>query len=351
MTENDRLDIAMASLNALGQPGTDLEGLFAAMQLNGLLLTGASVEINSANTVELIGRLLPLYESIRDAETERILGRLRKHEGKLPEPEIIEARRHRDWFVPRLMQECQAEIDKLKQQPDSDDRLSDDKYSDLPFFALFLFSEWEIGESLPIILEGLSLPGEGPFELFGDGIHEQVARYLAQFLSHDLDRIDEMICDSRVNMYVRWAAASSYRYLFRDKNITVDDAIARLASNFRKTKVIGKDGRPGMEHCYELSAGILDNLYQLGGSLKSILSADDQNWDFVDESIFRREDSDVTLTESERQTGLLRLPPTRVADCLETLRHWATFEQRPEPGSPRTLTSSGGEAGDTRKSS
>jgi len=344
MTENNRLDIAMASLNALGQPGTDLEGLFAAMQLNGLLLTGASVEINSANTVELIGRLLPLYESIRDAETERILGRLRKHEGKLPESEIIEARRHRDWFVPRLMQECQAEIDKLKQQPDSDDRLSDDEYSDLPFFALFLFSEWEIGESLPIILEGLSLPGEGPFELFGDGIHEQVSRYLAQFLSHDLDQIDEMICDPRVNMYVRWAATSSYRFLSRDKKVTMDDAIARLERSFHKTKVIGSDDRPGMEHCYELSAGILDNLYQLGGSLKCFLGDDMRIWDFVEESVFCREDSDVTLTESERQKGLLRLPPTRVSDCLETLRHWATFEQRPEPSSPRTLTSSGPES-------
>lgn len=39
MTENNRLDIAMALLHALRQPGADLERLFAAMQLNGLLLT------------------------------------------------------------------------------------------------------------------------------------------------------------------------------------------------------------------------------------------------------------------------------------------------------------------------
>ena len=49
MTENNRLDVAMATLNALGQPGTDLERFFAAMQLNGLLLTGASVEVITAS--------------------------------------------------------------------------------------------------------------------------------------------------------------------------------------------------------------------------------------------------------------------------------------------------------------
>jgi|GEM_PF-645354 len=370
MTENNRLDIAMASLNVLGQPGKDLDRLFAAMQLNGLLLTGASAEVitaieefglhynsicetyppaafetqppslNSADTVELVGRLLSLCELIRDAETERILGRLRKHEGKLPEREIIEARRHRDWFVPLLLQECQKEIDKIKQKPDPNEPSSVQGHSSVPFFAFFLFSEWETKESIPFILEGMCLPGEGPCDLFGDGIHEQLARYLAQFLSSDLDRLDEMICDPKVNMYVRWAASSSYPFLVRDKNITLEEAIIRLESHFHKTKVIGEDGRPGTEHCYELSAGIIVNLHQLGGSLKSILGNGNQNWDFVEESIFHRSDSDVTLTESERQKGLLRLPPTRVSDCLETLRHWAAFEQRPKPSSPRTLTSS-----------
>ena len=374
MTWNNRIDIAMAVLNALRQPGTDLEHLFAAMEsLDGFLLTGASAEVsraiekfglrynsicasypptaleteppslNEADTAELIAGVRDLFELIRDAETERLISRLRKHEGKLPEAEIILARRHRDWFVPLLMQECRDEIDKLKQQPENNDRLSadehssdeandepNDEHSSVPFFALYLFSEWDIAESLPVILEGLSLPDEGPFELFGDSIHEQVPRYLAQFLSRDVDRIDEMICNPRVNMYVRWAVVNSFPYLVRDQNITADAAIARIESNFHKTKVIGNDGRPGYGQCYELSAGIVESHHTLGGSLKSMFGDDDRNWSFFDHSIFRREYSDVQLSDSERQNALLKLPSTRISDCLDCLRHWATFDV-PEP--------------------
>ena len=371
MAENNRIDIAMAALDALSQPGPDLEHLFAAMEsLDGILLSGASAEVSTAiekfglhynsicgsyppavfdskppslsgaDTADFIAGVRAVSELIRDAETARILSRFRNHEGKLPEAEIIQARRHRDWFVPLLMQACRDEMDKLKQQPEPDDRSSADEQSSVPFFALYLFSEWDIAESIPIVLECLSLPGEGPFDLFGDGIHELVSRYLAQFLSRDVDRIDEMILNPRVNMYVRWAAASSYQYLVRDQNITVDDAIARLESNFHKTKVIGNDGRPGLEHCYELSSGIVDNLHALGSSMKSMLGDDDQNWIFVDESIFDRKESDIQLSESERQNELLKLSPTRISDCLECLRHWATFEQRPKPKSLRASTSS-----------
>jgi len=361
MPENNRLDVAMVTLNALSQPGTDLERLFAAMQLNGLMMTGASAEIitaieefglhynsicetyppaafetqppgfHSADTADLIGRLRPLCELIRDAETEHILSCLRKHDRKLPEPEIIQARRHHNWFVPLLLQECQKEIDKLKQKPDPHEKSSVLERTSVPFYAFFLFSEWETVESIPIILEGLSSPGEGPFDLFGDCIHEQLARYLAQFLSSDLDRIDALICDPKVNMYVRWAAASSYPFLVRDKKITSEEAITRLESNFHKTKVIGEDGRPGYDHCYELSAGIIDNLYKLGCLLKSFLGEGDQNWDFIEESIFHRDDSEVSLSESEQRNELLELPPTRISDCLEPLRQWACFEVRPKP--------------------
>ena len=120
MTENNRIDIAMAVLNALRQPGTDLERLFAAMEsLDGFLLTGASAEVsraiekfglrynsicasyppaaleteppslNAADTAELIAGVRDLFELIGDAETERLISRLRKHEGKLPEAETI----------------------------------------------------------------------------------------------------------------------------------------------------------------------------------------------------------------------------------------------------------------------
>jgi len=370
----------MSALDALRQPGPDSERVVAAMEsLAGIVLTGGNADVVSAierfglhynsicrsyppadidtgipslsedDTADLMSGLRAVCELIRDSETERILARLRHHQGKLPEAEIIQIRQHREWFVPLFIQECRDEIDKLKGQSVPNERSialeqsiaghDEDKYNSIPFFALYLFSEWDIHESIPIVLECFRLPGDGPFDLFGDGIHDQVPRYLAQFLSSDLDRIDEIICDPGLNEYLRWAAAGSYLYLVRDQNITVDDAIARLANNYQRTMFEADDGRPGLGHCYELSSGILENLYKLGGSLKSIPGDENHSWKFVDEGIFSRRDAETPLSGSELQNELLLLSPTRIPDCLECIRDWAAFERRPKP-KPRRASNS-----------
>ena len=358
---NSRLDHAIAALDALCRPSSSVECYFAAMEsLNGMELTGASEDVqqaiesfglqynsilqkypadpsdalpklSDADVTRLTASIRAVSLLIRDTETERIMNRLHKHGGKLPEGEVIEARRHRDWFVPLLLQACRNQIEELKLLNDPDERLPEDQYSSVPFFSLFLFSEWETVESKPIILEGLKLPGEGPFELFGDGVHEQLPRFLAQFLSDEIDRIDELIRDPNVNTYVRWSSASSYKYLVRDKNITIDEAVSHLGNLFRNTKVVGTDGRPGMGHCYELSAGIISVVHDLGGSINSIFRDDDQNWNFVEETIFSREDAQQPFNESQSVFGLKSLPPTCMSDTLESLRNWATFQPRPEP--------------------
>lgn len=377
INENKRLDLAFAALDVLGQPGTNADRLVAAMRaINGIVLTGASdavreeiesfglnynstirrhpsassdgpQKLDEADASELVLHLKQVCELIRDSETQRILKRLRQHGGVLPEAEVIEARRHRDWFVPRFMQECRDVIEKLSQLDDCDGRLPEDQRSSIPFFSLFLFSEWHVIDSVPIILEGLQLGGECPFELFGDAVHEQVPRYLAQFLPSDLDRIDELIRDSSVNLYVRWAAAGSYKFLVRDQNVSPDDAVARLDRLFHHTKTVGDDGRPGSGHCYELSSGILETIYTIGGASSSTVFADDQNWNFVDQSVFNPVDAGVPARiaeDSELTVELLRLPPTRLEDCLKKLRNWAAFRpvskpvQRPVAARPSVST-------------
>ncbi len=361
MTENNRLDCAMSAFNALSQLGTDLERLFAAMtSLDGILLTGASdpilqaiedlglhynaicknyspdafhpdrVSFNATDAADLVARMRNTIEVIRDGETERILSRLRHHHGKLPEAEIIEVRRHRDLFIPILMREFRDEIDKVQRHLDRHDRSTYDEHNSVPFFAFYLFSEWDTVESIPVVFECLKLSDDGPFDLLSDGLHEQLSHYLAQFLSHDLDQIDAIICDPKLNMFVRWSAVTSYHYLVRDQNITLEDSIARLEKNFHATKVIGADGRPGESHCYEVSAAILVMLQKMGSSMQNILS-DSQNWNFIESSIFHP-DYAKPLSESDVQKELRRLSPTRIPDCLECLRHWAAFESpAPKP--------------------
>ena len=133
--EETRLDQAMAVLEASDQTDCYAERwTTVSMLFNGLELTGASDDIrqaieaygmgcnaimqpyqasvdstcdfDEADAAELVELSVQLAERIRNAESDRILARLRHHGGVLPEAEIIEARRHRDWFVPLLLQEC-----------------------------------------------------------------------------------------------------------------------------------------------------------------------------------------------------------------------------------------------------
>ena len=361
MNEKSRLDRACAAIDALEQATPETEGCEAVFEsLSGFEMTGASdvvrqaiesfgvkcnsitgryetgnpeafPELNETDAAEIAFLSRQFCELIIDTETDRIMSRLRHHGGRLPEDEIIEARRHRERFVPVLIQECRDEIERVRQYSDSDETSADAQHNSVPFFSIFLFSEWNIAGSVPIILEGIRLPGARPFDLFGDAIHEQLPRYLAQFLFDDLDRIDQLIGDTDLNIYVRWSSASSYKYMVRDRVITSRDAVNRLNRLFAATKVIADEGRPGLGHCYELSAGILDCIESISGVANSQMAEED--WAFVDESIFCRGDvSDEVDAEDQYATtsDLLRLPPTRLDDILQTLRHWGTFARQRE---------------------
>jgi len=369
MTDDDtRLDRAMAILKASDEPGSHANRWTAVSEcLRGLLLTDASEEVleaiesfglqcnaimskykegatevpidyDEADASELVERTVQLAELIREDESDRIMARLRSHGGILPEPEIIEARRHRDWFISLLLQETQAEIDLHAEHG----RVEDEEDNSIPFFSFYLFSEWQVRESVPLILQGLHLPRKGPFDLFGDAIHEHLHRYLAQFLADDLPRIDDLVRNPDGNPYVRWVAANSYQYLVRDKVISVAEAVVHLDRLFNEIKIIDEHGDPESEHPYEVSSGIATTIAGIGGASQSILSQHDEEWAFVDQFFVSRNEFVAIPAgddDTELSSQLLRLPPTCVEDTVEELRRWVSFkttEKRPQqPPAPR----------------
>ena len=163
----------------------------------------ADPELSEPDACELIDRLRSVSEMIRDEETERILKELRHHGGSLPEDELKLVCDHATWFGPKLLLECRDEIARLEALGGVVENYDEKTCNSIPFFSLYLFSQWNLTESIPVVLDAIKLPTEGPFELFGDCVHELVPRYLAQFLAMDLDLIDELICDTNVNLYVR----------------------------------------------------------------------------------------------------------------------------------------------------
>lgn len=296
-----------------------------------------SASLSEPEAVELASSLRATCELIRSVESERVLSRLRDHQGRLPEAEIELIRKYRDWFVPLLLQECAADIEKLEQAQDGDDASASDAVSSIALFTLYLASELELAESMPVLLRGLKLPGDLPFDLYGDAIPEQVPRYLAQFLSHEIDRIDAIVLDASLNTFVRWCSAGSYQYLVRDKVLTLEDAVQRLDRLFEATKVADEAGRPAYGHEYELSAGIVETIASIGGASLSTVVDSAHQWDFIDDFIISRSDlarADVQTDPSGLTDELRSLSATRIEDCLEELRDWASFREYEYTASP-----------------
>ncbi len=369
---NNRFEKAFEALNTLKQDGSDSERCSAAMRaLEGFIMTGASATVlesietigvtynhliseaatdasdmtavvSETDAAELIRSLEDACKSVCEEETDRIFERLRNHHAKLPETEIGTLRKYRDWFAPRLLAETLSDIETLDQlyrnapQGTSDREVSSSFDSSIPFFALFLSSEWEWVESSPVLLKGLMLPGEGPFDLFGDAVHEEIPRYVARILADDLDRIDDLIANPDLNPYVRWSTANSYMYLVRDGRISAKDAVARLEQLFERIKFPGADGRPGIGHVYEVSSGLLSVIMGIGGVPLMKVAPADLDWRFVDESIIHRKNLEDALKAGAKGMdgdALKNLPPTRTEDFLVSLRRWSAFIT--EPRRPR----------------
>ena len=202
--ENKRLDQVILALDELSSDASAVVQIAAAMSaLDEIELTGASQairdsietwgvrynrtmvdytdsesgkvrDLSESDASALASQLRETCELIRSEECERIVARLRTFDGTLPKAEIIVARRHRGLFFSRLLQECVTEIEKLEQAQGHEEGSGEKQENSIPFYFLYLASEWDVAESVPVIMRGLTLPSKLSFELFNDAIHEQV---------------------------------------------------------------------------------------------------------------------------------------------------------------------------------
>ena len=160
------------------------------------------------------------------AELDRIVAALDAGVEMLPVEAIRETREHRDLMAPRLIE--------VLRNAASAARAGDTPEGNAHFFAIFLLTEFRAEEAFPVILEAFSLPGELPFDLFGDAVTSTLARILALFAGDRPEVMDALIGDQALNEYVRWEAAQSYVHLVRDGRLQRDDAVGRLQQHLRR---------------------------------------------------------------------------------------------------------------------
>jgi hypothetical protein len=248
------------------------------------------------------------------AELDRIVAGLEEGKHKLPVEAIEEAREHRDLMVPRLI--------KVLRDTTSAARADDTPEGNAHFFALFLLSEFHAEESLPAILEVISLPGDLPFDLFGDAITSTLARILAQFAGARPEVLDTLIGDPKLNEYVRWEAAQTYVHLVRDGHLQRDEAVRRLQQTLREAL----DQKDGEIACYLVSVLTSFGPKEALEDIKEVYERD-----MMEPFLVSLEEVEQSIAEGEAgvYTELERCMPTGIEDTIEELRTWASFREKP----------------------
>lgn len=248
----------------------------------------------------------------RDWGLDEIIAQLNaEYTGVLPEEALRQAQVRRDEVTPRLIELIRQATEEV-QAGQLGERSG-------PLFALFLLTEFRAQQALPAILEAVSLPGEGPFELFGDAITESLDGVLAAMAPHSPEVIDELISNQSLNQYVRWKAAQTYLHWVRGGRLTRDEVVQRLRGHLR-TAIETQDS--------DMATGLVAELarYGAGKALDEIREAYRQ--ELVDQFIAGLDSVERDLREGEvRFQEALKHCRSSVTDTVAELSQWACYRK------------------------
>jgi hypothetical protein len=294
----------------------DLAGVNQVLSRYALETVADYERISDADLDEMLQLVEATASRAIAAELDRLVAALDAGVEKLPVDAIREVRQHRGLMIPRLIQALRDAI--------SAARADNVPEGNAHFFAIFLLTEFGAEEAFPVILEAFSLPGDLPFDLFGDAVTGTLARILARFAGDRPAVIDAMINDRALNEYVRWEAAQCYVYLVRDGRLSREEAVQALQRHLRQA-IDQNDER--------VIGGLICVLEGLAPkeALDDITEAYQRG--LVDPRLIDMESVERSIAEGERRVReeLRQCPATGIADTIEELQTWAAFQERPSP--------------------
>jgi hypothetical protein len=272
--------------------------------------------ISDADLQQMLDTVDVAASRVIAAELDRLVASLNSGEEKLPVEAIAEVREHRDLMIPKLIE--------VLRDVTSAARAGDARKGNAHFFAIFLLTEFRAEESFTVILEAFSLPGELPFDLFGDAVTSTLSRILAEFAGDRPEVMDALIRNPELNEYVRWEAAQCYVHLVRDKRLTRDEAVERLREHLRRAVAEKDEAVIGGLICVlvsfapEKALADIEEAYRLG---------------LVDEGLVDIGTVESSIAEGEERVRkeLEWCSETGIDDTIEELRHWAAFAEKPAP--------------------
>ena len=271
-------------------------------------------DIGDTELRRMLGTVDMATSWVIDAELDRIVADLAAGSKKLPVEAIRETREHRDLMIPRLIEVLRDTVSAARE--------GETREGNAHFFAVFLLTEFQAEEAFPVIIEAFSLPGELPFDLFGDAVTSTLPRILAFFAGDRPEVMDGLIADQALNEYVRWEAAQSYVHLVRDGRLERDEAVERLRQQLREA----------IDRNDEVVSGMLVDVltsFAPKDAIEDIKEA--YRRDLVDPDIVHLGNVEQSIAEGEARVRqeLDRCPATGIEDTIQELQHWDSFQEKP----------------------
>ena len=252
-----------------------------------------------------------------------IVDAMRYCNDKFPREAILEARRHREMILPSLIEGLCEAITYVRRDIPVDSTLS--------LFAVHLFAEFQAKETLPYVLESLSLTDDQAWNLYLDSLGESMPGIVYRLVGDDFAFYDGRIQNAETPYVLRRCLLHSLCYLVKNGALTKAALTSALRNYFR----IAMD-----EADSEWVTDVLDLLLDCGDSsdMPSVVEA-------FEKGMFEKEFVDLAKAlqilsgvESQFEQGIERRTASDFTDTIAEMSTWAWFDPAQTPALTPTVT-------------
>jgi hypothetical protein len=234
----------------------------------------------------------------------------------MPTRAVHQARSHWKQFLPRLLQEMRLGIKMAREEEDP---------GEIVFWGVALIAErrpGEVDETLPVLIEILSLPDDQIDLLIGDLLTEMMPQALANAVGEQIPLLEGMFADPTKDVYVRWAIGNALIRLVAEGVIPRQQAVLLFQTELQK--VLEEDRSRASADLSTYQTALIILLQQLlpHGADADMLTAFSR--DLVEEFLI-----DETSVRDRMQQGepgfegeMAEIRAMRTDDCLAFLEPW-----------------------------
>jgi hypothetical protein len=250
-------------------------------------------------------------------DTNEIIEALGGTDRVYPREAVQAAMDQKDEIVPLLLEQLTQALEGPEKYAESNTE------SFLPIHAVYLLSYHRAREAHPLLVALMSLPGEMPFHLFGDAVHEGIPMALWNTCGGNPTDIIRLIENRAANEYCRSSAIQALTYGVAEKTLPREDVVKFLQGLFT-----GDEAAMGETLIWDAAASALADLWP-GESMDILRKAYEDR--LIDPGYINIHNVEFHLNQG-KETQLAVFDQKALKDLgrtpHENMQHWAYFNPR-----------------------